>query len=242
MTTESTTFLTNLYNRFEEYFSLEDIRALCFDLGFDYDSIPGEGKSAKIRELILQMGRTRKMHELVNYAQENRSHVTWPAVPPDFRLPHSGEWSTTSQPTHTVVQGDLIHGDKVGGDKVGGDKITIGDISNSQGVAVGRGAQAEVSIRHGISGEQLDALFVPLLQVIARQTATQTEALAKVNLLKTEAGKGQDANDEAMAGLVEDIVNLVPAAVETIINLFTNSIIAKSAGAATKYVLKRIHK
>jgi len=40
--------------------------------------------------------------------------------------------------TTTTVAGDLVQGDKVGGDKVDGDKTTVGDISNSSGIAIGR--------------------------------------------------------------------------------------------------------
>ncbi len=39
-----------------------------------------------------------------------------------------------------------IGGDKVGGDKIGGDNIKVGDISGGQGIAIGRGASATVSI------------------------------------------------------------------------------------------------
>jgi hypothetical protein len=35
-----------------ERLSLEEIRTLCFDLGIDYDNLPGEGKTAKARELM----------------------------------------------------------------------------------------------------------------------------------------------------------------------------------------------
>jgi hypothetical protein len=38
-----------------EYFNLEELRALCFDLGLDYDELRGEVKSAKARELITVM-------------------------------------------------------------------------------------------------------------------------------------------------------------------------------------------
>jgi len=32
----------------------EELRTLCFDWGIDYDSLPGKGKSAKVRELVAQ--------------------------------------------------------------------------------------------------------------------------------------------------------------------------------------------
>ena len=136
----------------------------------------------------------------------------------------------------TVHEGDTVHGDKVQGDKVGGDKISVGNISGT-GIAIGRGAQANVN--QGPSGEELTQLFAPLLQQVAQENPT---AVAKVNELKEEAGKGEGADDEKMADLIDAIAQAAPTAVEGIVNLFTNSIIAKAAGAATNYMLKRIRK
>jgi hypothetical protein len=41
-------------------------------------------------------------------------------------------------------RGDYLAGDKVSGDKVAGDKITLGGITGSSGVAIGRGAGSTV--------------------------------------------------------------------------------------------------
>ena len=49
--------------------------------------------------------------------------------------------------------GDVIQGDKVAGDKVKGDKISVGDISGSSGVAIGRGASATVNSGDTYSGD-----------------------------------------------------------------------------------------
>jgi hypothetical protein len=131
--------------------------------------------------------------------------------------------------------GDTVYGDKVGGDKVAGDKISVGDITDSTGIAIGRGASANV--RQGLSGAELTRLFAPLLVQVAQEQPT---AVSQVHALKTEAGKGEDADDEKMADLVTAIADAAPSAVEGLVNLFTNAVVAKAAGAATKYVLKRL--
>lgn len=133
--------------------------------------------------------------------------------------------------------GHTIHGDKVGGDKIGGDKFSVGNISGSSGIAIGRGAQANV--HQGLSGAELTELFAPVLQQVAQANPT---AVPQVNALKAEVGKGDDADDEKVADLISGIAEAAPTAVEGIVNLFTNSIIAKVAGGATKYMLKRIRK
>lgn len=137
------------------------------------------------------------------------------------------------------IGGDKVGGDKVGGDKVEGDKISVGNISGSQGIAIGRGASANVHIQQGLPDETLNKLFAPLLMQVAQQNPA---VVSQVNQLKEEAGKGEGADDEKMADLISAIAEAAPTAVEGIVNLFTNSLIAKAAGAATKYVLKRISK
>lgn len=138
-----------------------------------------------------------------------------------------------------VVHGDEVHGDKVGGDKVGGDKISVGNISGGQGIAIGREARADVRIQHGPSIDELTPLFAPLLQQVARENAT---AVAQVKALQTEAARGEEADDEKMADLIETIAAAAPSAIEAIVNLFTNSIVAKAVGGATNYILKRLRK
>ncbi|MCA9919204.1 MAG: caspase family protein [Anaerolineales bacterium] len=137
------------------------------------------------------------------------------------------------------IGGDKVGGDKVGGDKVEGDKISVGNISGSQGIAIGRGASANVQIQQGVPDETLNKLFAPLLMQVAQQNPA---AVPQVNQLKEEIGKGDGADDEKMADLIDMIAEAAPTAVEGIVNLFTNSIVAKVAGAATNYMLKRIRK
>lgn len=134
----------------------------------------------------------------------------------------------------TVNEGDVVHGDKVAGDK-----ISVGNISGGTGIAIGSGASANMTIQHGVSGDELNQLFAPLLTQVARHDVT---AVAKVQALKAEAGRGEEADDEKMADLIGDIAEAAPSVVEGLVNLFTNSIIAKVAGGATKYMLKRIRK
>lgn len=136
----------------------------------------------------------------------------------------------------TMNEGDTIYGDQVGGDKVDGDKTSVDNVRGT-GIAIGREAQATVN--QGISGAELNQLFAPLMAQVAQQSPT---AVSQVNTLKEEAGKGEAADDEKMADLIGNIVAAAPAAVETIVGLFSNTVVAKAAGGATKYVLKRIRK
>jgi hypothetical protein len=58
--------LTHLHCLIVERYSLSELQTLCFDLGINYDDLPGEALSDKARELILRMGRRRQLEQLLN--------------------------------------------------------------------------------------------------------------------------------------------------------------------------------
>ncbi|GAB4121492.1 MAG: hypothetical protein Fur005_33830 [Roseiflexaceae bacterium] len=53
-------------------FSDAKIQDLCFDLGIDYENLPGSGKSAKARELVSYMERRSRLAELAQKVQQLR--------------------------------------------------------------------------------------------------------------------------------------------------------------------------
>jgi hypothetical protein len=61
-----------------EYFSLEDIRTLCFEMGVDFDDLPGEGKKGKSRELVIYCRNRAMVDKLVNKIRAARSEMPWP--------------------------------------------------------------------------------------------------------------------------------------------------------------------
>jgi hypothetical protein len=137
-----------------------------------------------------------------------------------------------------VGRDQIIHGDQVRGDKVGGDKINVGDIQGT-GIAVGRGAQAQV--QQGISAAELDRLFAPLVALTRDLPSDQREpAEQKVQELKQEAGKGKAADDSRLAKLIDGVIALVPAAVSTVVSMFATPILGGLAGPVTKFALDRI--
>jgi tetratricopeptide (TPR) repeat protein len=75
----------------QKHFDLEELRTLCFDVHVDYDSLRGEGKEAKVRELVATMHRNGRLPELVTALSQRRPHVPWHDVlattPPTELLP-----------------------------------------------------------------------------------------------------------------------------------------------------------
>lgn len=69
--------LSNLIKLLNTHFNLEEIRTLCFELGIDYDSLGGEGKEGKVRELVKSLQRRNILHKLIIRITELRPNVEW---------------------------------------------------------------------------------------------------------------------------------------------------------------------
>jgi O-acetyl-ADP-ribose deacetylase (regulator of RNase III) len=140
-----------------------------------------------------------------------------------------------------VGRDQTISGDKVSGDKVGGDKIQVGDISGSTGVAIGR--DAEVTVSSGLSGEELQQLFAPLMRTVQESPQNVREqAVEKAEELESEVAKSEEADDTRMANLIDGLVELVPGAVSAVTAIFVNPVLAGLTGPVTKFVLDKIQR
>jgi Effector-associated domain 7 len=71
-----------LRTRLEQYFSVEELRTICFDMSMEYDNLPGEGKAGKCRELILELDRKGRISELNDELKKQRPKMTWNDVLP----------------------------------------------------------------------------------------------------------------------------------------------------------------
>lgn len=61
----------------DAHFNDPEINTLCFDLDVDYESLPGQGKSARIAELILAFNRMGRLPELMEYCRRERPKAPW---------------------------------------------------------------------------------------------------------------------------------------------------------------------
>lgn len=57
--------------------NIDELRSLCFDLEIDYDSLSGEGKEGKVRELIALMRRNNDVSRLIKYLSALRPNIQW---------------------------------------------------------------------------------------------------------------------------------------------------------------------
>lgn len=128
--------------------------------------------------------------------------------------------------THNTGGGDYVAGNKtsagrdyIAGSVVQGDKI------------VGEHKTADLS-----------AEFIPLLIAAAQlpDTATKTDAITKLNALQAEISRSTRADDERIAGLVEDLAALMPQAHTQLRDLLDHPLAAHATGPVTQFMLKRI--
>lgn len=73
----ATSSQTSTREHLTTHFSSGELRDLCFDLDIDYDSLPGNGKSDKARELVAYCLRHGRAQELVARCRELRPQISW---------------------------------------------------------------------------------------------------------------------------------------------------------------------
>lgn len=120
--------------------------------------------------------------------------------------------------------------------KVGGDKISVGDISGTKGVAIGRGAS--VKITEGVDSAGLVALFREINQRLdALPSADKrdvSDAKAAVEQIKQEVAKGDQADTTQLERHFRAIVRMGP----DILDVVTATLVNPAAGLSM--IVKKI--
>jgi hypothetical protein len=139
-----------------------------------------------------------------------------------------------------VGRDKIVHGDEVRGDKVGGDKITVGDISGSSGVAIGRGAQA--TVKQGLGGDEIARLFEAVYQQIEARPedpdVDKEELTETVQKVQEETAKGEEANPKKVERWLSNLAEMAPDILDVTVACLTNpaagiaTVIQKVAGRA----------
>jgi tetratricopeptide (TPR) repeat protein len=98
------------------YFDDDELHDLCFDLGVDYEVLPGQAKGAKARELVAHCYRHGLIPKLIRTGSQYRPHAPWPSVsgssgPEQFSFTHTKafphkEWPIVNQTNwlHDIVK------------------------------------------------------------------------------------------------------------------------------------------
>lgn len=108
--------------------------------------------------------------------------------------------------------GDIVAGDKIAGDKIAGDKITVGGVTNSSGIAIGRGARASGAAEP--SAGDAERLFRAIYaRIEARQpdpAVEKDEIRAKVQQIEREARAGARANQGKLGRWLRELDGMAP--------------------------------
>jgi hypothetical protein len=71
--------LTQLRRQMADCLSLAELQLLCFDLGINYDELPGAALSPKITGLLRVVGRDGRWSDLITTLSHTYRHTTWAA-------------------------------------------------------------------------------------------------------------------------------------------------------------------
>ncbi|MCB8944345.1 MAG: hypothetical protein H6658_11400 [Ardenticatenaceae bacterium] len=74
---ENTQALNILRETLIALFNEGELRDLCFQLGEDYENMPGQNKSDRVRELILLLNRKGQLEKLVGLGRKLRPNGQW---------------------------------------------------------------------------------------------------------------------------------------------------------------------
>lgn len=69
--------LSQLHQKLIRYFSHDELRTICFNLGMDYEDVAGESRNHTARELLRYLERRGLIPKLIDLCRESRPGVTW---------------------------------------------------------------------------------------------------------------------------------------------------------------------
>lgn len=211
-----------------------DLRDLCYDLGVDYDSLVGEGKADKVRELIIYCDQHKQLSDLLRLGHKLRPDIQWseigepsaepastvPAVP----RPAGGRQINTSGGTYIEGNVHVSGGDFVARDRID-HSITTGDISNATGVVLGHNQRVTI-VQPQTSVDEIVQAFVRLREALDRVPDSPDKAVAQsaVDALEQEAKKGEGADEGVVARWFTFLAQTAPDAWQVAIDTFIHPI------------------
>ena len=135
---------------------------------------------------------------------------------------------------NAILRDQIISAARAGREAMGSE----GGISAGGNVTAGRDlAGRDINTTTSTNDAELVAVFDRLRSELQQAPDAVAE---KVDALEAEVTKGDQADDETIAGLLEEIAKATPDAVSALIGIFAPASVAKAAGSATRYVLGKL--
>jgi hypothetical protein len=70
-------YLAELLQNVKSDYNEQELRELCFELGIDYDDLPGPARKDKCRELIGLLKRQKRLPEFIQLCRNKRPNTLW---------------------------------------------------------------------------------------------------------------------------------------------------------------------
>ena len=103
-----TKYLRDLRRQMITLFTLDELKALAFDLSIDWDILSGEGKDTKVQSFIMHQARRGRLDDLTTLLRAERPAADWPTVPPPKQQIEDEGQITTGATRETTMQ-DYLH-------------------------------------------------------------------------------------------------------------------------------------
>lgn len=115
--------LTQLRKLLIQHFSLDELRVLCFDLGVEYEDLPGNTRTTKMHDLIKHLQRRGELPGLLKEAVDHRPNVAWPSFEETNRTEEKGNFADQNSPRSFIHEksglemllipaGEFLYGEK----------------------------------------------------------------------------------------------------------------------------------
>jgi hypothetical protein len=143
--------------------------------------------------------------------------------------------------TNIGSMGDLVQGDKVGGDKVAGDKISVGNISDSSGIAIGRAASANVNFAQGPGGASAPELFEHIqrqIEALSEDPVIRADLAERVGQIEQQIRRGDAADITRIESQLKLVARLSPAVCATTLAALEN--LHAGNTAAVRQIAERV--
>jgi len=212
-----------------EYYSTSELKGMCFDIDIDWEDLGGQGKSGKARELVQFADRRGRLGEIVAYVQKTRPQVN---LEGGSTTPASTQTQAAEKPSEPSVTHNYY------GPVNQGNSTTVGNISDSSGIAIGEDTSATVEstdssvtntnsgtmvgstmgggevTAENIAGGNIDITNAPKNQEEFNQQVEALKRLLEQAIANEEFDDPRDASDakEEIQSIIEEIESDNPRA------------------------------
>jgi formylglycine-generating enzyme required for sulfatase activity len=98
--------LSDLRLLLENRFDVSELRALCFDLGIEYDGLAGPRKTSRVTDLVALLNRQNRIPELVEVGRQLRPDIDWKGLvgDRDWTAIHTADLEQSIRESYHIVR------------------------------------------------------------------------------------------------------------------------------------------